>query len=83
MINKIKKFFHIENGYKFEMNDLRALLQIINVALIVFAGFEVGAVFGLTIATLGIIKDFATDRHINGIAMHLASIMLNVFILTL
>jgi hypothetical protein len=65
------------------MNDLRALLQIINVALIVFAGFEVGAIFGLTIATLGIIKDFATDRHINGIAMHLASIVLNIFILTL
>lgn len=77
----IKKFFGIETKYKFEMNDLRALLQLINVALIVFAGFQVGAIFGLCIATLGIIKDFTTDRHINGIAMHLASIILNVFIL--
>ncbi len=77
----IKKFFGIETKYTFEMNDLRALLQLINVALIVFAGFQVGAIFGLCIATLGIIKDFTTDRHINGIAMHLASIILNVFIL--
>ena len=80
-MNTIKKFFGIETKYKFEMNDLRALLQLINVALIVFAGFQVGAIFGLCIATLGIIKDFTTDRHINGIAMHLASIILNVFIL--
>ena len=77
----VKRFFKIEQKYKFEMNDLRALLQIINVALIVFVGFNVGAIFGLIIASLGLIKDFATDRHINGIAMHLAGICLNVFIL--
>jgi MFS superfamily sulfate permease-like transporter len=80
-MDKVKKFFGIETKYKFEMNDLRALLQLINVALIVFAGFQVGAIFGLCIATLGLIKDFTTDRHINGIAMHLAGVLLNLFIL--
>jgi MFS superfamily sulfate permease-like transporter len=77
----MKKFFKIEGRYKFEMNDLRALLQLTNVALIVFAGFNVGATFGLCVASLGLIKDFTTDRHINGIVMHLASIILNCFIL--
>lgn len=77
----VKRFFKIEQKYKFEMNDIRAILQLINVGLIVFVGFSVGAIFGLIIASLGLIKDFATDRHINGIAMHLASICLNVFIL--
>ena len=77
----VKKFFKIEHKYKFEMNDLRALLQIINVALIVFVDFNVGATFGLIIASLGLIKDFATDRHINSIVMHFAGICLNVFIL--
>lgn len=77
----VKRFFKIEQKYKFEMNDLRALLQIINVSLIVFVNFNVGAIFGLIIASLGLIKDFATDRHINGIIMHLAGICLNVFIL--
>lgn len=81
MKSAVKKFFKIETEYKFEMNDLRALLQLINVALIVFVGFNVGAIFGLSIAGLGLIKDLLTDRHINGIAMHLAGIILNVFIL--
>ena len=77
----MKKFFKIESKYRFEMNDLRALLQLINVALIVFAGFNVGATFGLCVASLGLIKDFTTDRHINGIVMHFASVILNCFIL--
>ena len=77
----VKRFFKIEHKYKFEMNDIRAILQLIHVGLIVFVGFNVGAIFGLVIASLGLIKDFATDRHINGIAMHLAGICLNVFIL--
>ena len=81
MRDAVKKFFKIEGQYKFEMNDLRALLQLINVALIVFAGFQVGALFGLCIAVLGLVKDLITDRHINGIAMHLAGMILNIFIL--
>lgn len=80
-MEKIKKFFKIESAYRFEMNDIRAALQLINVALIVFAGFDIGAVFGLCVAILGLVKDLATDRHINGIAMHGASILLNCFIL--
>jgi hypothetical protein len=39
--------------------------------------------FGLALAVFGLIKDFTTDRHINGIAMHLASAVLNVYFLTL
>jgi MFS superfamily sulfate permease-like transporter len=80
-MEKIKQFFRIEGQYKFEWNDLRAFLQIINVALIVFAGFNVGAIFGLCVAGLGLIKDLTSDRHINGITMHVASILLTCFIL--
>lgn len=77
----MKKFFRIETSYKFEMGDLRALLQLINVVLIIFMGFNIGAVFGLVVALLGIINDFLTTRRINGIVMHLLSVILNVFIL--
>ena len=77
----MKKFFKIETDYKFEWNDLRALLQIVNVMLIVFAGFNVGAVFGLIIGGLGLLKDLLVDRHINGIILHLAGIALNIYIL--
>lgn len=78
----MKEFFNIETAYKFEMNDLRAIIQIINVILIMIFGLSVSW-FGLAIATFGIIKDFATDRHINGIIMHFASMVLNIYFLKL
>lgn len=80
-MKKVKQFFRIQTDYKFEWNDLRAVLQLVNVALIVFCGFNVGAIFGLIIGGLGLIKDFAIDRHINGIVLHLAGVILNIFIL--
>ena len=80
-MEKIKKFFRIETEYKFEWNDLRALLMIINVALIVFWSFNSGAIFGLIVASLGLLKDLLIDRHLNGIVLHLASMILNVIIL--
>lgn len=82
-MEKVKKFFKVEKKYTFEWNDLRALLMLVNVGLIVFCGFNVGAIFGLVIASLGLIKDLLVDRHINGMVLHIASIILNVFILLL
>ena len=76
-MNKIKRFFNIETAYKFEMNDLRAAIQVINVGLIIVYGLSV-AWFGLALAVFGLIKDFTTDRHINSIVMHLAGAVLNI-----
>ncbi len=76
-MEKIKKFFNIETAYKFEMNDLRAAIQVINVGLIIAYGLSV-AWFGLALAVFGLIKDFTTDRHINSIVMHLAGAVLNI-----
>ena len=76
-MNKIKKFFNIETAYKFEMNDLRAVIQVINVGLIIAYGLSV-AWFGLALAVFGLIKDLTTDRHINSIVMHLAGAVLNI-----
>ena len=76
-MQKIKKFFNITTPYKFEMNDLRAVIQVINVALIIAYGLSV-AWFGLALAVFGLIKDLTTDRHINSIVMHLAGAVLNV-----
>lgn len=82
MVIAIKKFFNIETSYKFEMNDLRAFIQIVNVALIMMFGLSVSW-FGLALAVFGLIKDFTTDRHINSILMHIASGVLNIYFLTL
>lgn len=78
----IKNFFKIEEGYKFEWNDLRAFINTINVILIMIYGLSI-AWFGLTVAIIGIIKDLTTDRHINGLIMHLSNVVLNVFFLVL
>ena len=78
----IKNFFRIETAYQFEMNDLRAIIQIVNVTLIMIFGLSVSW-FGLALAIFGLIKDFTTDRHINSITMHLAGAVLNIYFLTL
>ena len=78
----IKKFFNIETRYQFEINDFRAIIQVINVALIIMFGLSVSW-FGLTLAIFGLIKDFMTDRHINSIVMHTAGMVLNIYFLSL
>lgn len=81
-MEKVKKFFGIETKYKFEMNDLRCIIQIINVVLIMIFGLSVSW-FGLAVAVCGLIKDFVTDRHINSILMHTATAVLNLYFLKL
>ena len=78
----MKEFFGIKGKYQFEWNDVRCLATLINVALIIIYGLSVAWV-GLGIAAVGLIKDFTSDRHINGILMHLASVVLNAYFLIL
>lgn len=81
-MEKIKQFFKIEQPYKFEWNDLRAVITVINVVLVMVFGLSI-AWFGLAVGILGLIKDLLVDRHINGLVMHLANIGLNIFFVCL
>lgn len=78
----MKEFFKIETTYRFEYNDLRALITVINVILIMIYGLSI-AWFGLAIALIGVVKDLKVDKHINGLVMHLASVALNIYFLIL
>lgn len=78
----MKKFFGIDSAYKFEWNDLRAFITVINTVLIMIYGLSI-AWFGLAIAIIGVVKDLTTDHRINGLIMHLASVALNVYFLCL
>ena len=80
MVTRLKEFFRIEGKYKFEWNDLRALMTTINVILIIRFGLSI-AWFGLAIAVVGIIKDLTVDRKINGLVMHISNAVLNIFFL--
>ena len=76
----MKRFFKIETPYKFEWNDLRAFITIINIILIMIYGLSI-AWFGLAVAAIGVIKDLLIDRRLNGLLMHLANVALNIFFL--
>lgn len=78
----MKKFFGIDRPYRFEWNDLRCFATVLNVVLIIIYGLSI-AWFGLGIAVVGIVKDLTTDHKINGLLMHLASVVLNIYFLVL
>ena len=76
----MKKFFRIEENYKFEWNDLRCFITVVNVILIMIYGLSISW-FGLAVALLGIVKDLTTDRKINGLLMHCSNAILNIYFL--
>lgn len=78
----MKEFFKITEPYKFEWNDLRCFITVINVILIMIYGLSI-AWFGLAVACVGVIKDLTTDRRINGLLMHLSNVALNIYFLIL
>ena len=76
----MKKFFRITDKYKFEWNDLRCVLMIINAILIIHFRLSI-AWLGLGIAIFGLLKDFFVDRHINGFVLHLSSAIIYIYLL--
>ena len=78
----IKNFFNIKTAYKFEWNDLRTLITVINVILIMKYGLSI-AWFGLAVAVLGIVRELTGNRHINCLVSYLATIALNVYFISL
>lgn len=79
----MRKFLNITEKFRFEENDLRALIQIINVALIMMFGLSISW-FGLSVAIIGLIKDVRNpNRHLNDFLMHGATAILNIYFLIL
>lgn len=78
----MKEFFGITESFRFEWNDLRAFIQVLNVILIMTFGLQVSW-FGLAIALFGVCKDMSQHRHINDIVMHLSGVALNMYFLIL
>lgn len=79
-MENVKRFFGITKPYKFEYNDLRCGITLVNVILIMIFGLSVSW-FGLAVALIGVIKDLKVDRRINGLLMHLSNVALNVYFL--
>lgn len=78
----MRNYFNLTAPYKFEYNDLRCLVTVINVILIMVYGLSI-AWFGLAVAVIGVVKDLAVDHRINGLIMHLANVALNIYFILL
>jgi hypothetical protein len=66
--------------YKFEWNDLRALITIINVIIVLGCGLSI-AWIALTIAALGLVNDFTTNKKINGFVIHSLNAIISIYLL--
>lgn len=73
---------------KFEWNDLRALITVVNVSLIIKFGLVVSW-FGLTLAVFGIFSDInkrrtdKTNFKWNSVVIHGMNMILNLYFLSL
>ena len=77
----MKEFFGIKGRYRFEYNDLRAFITVLNVILIMKFGL-IAAWFGLAVDLFDLGKDLLNNRRINGLMMNLSSIVLNLFFIS-
>ena len=78
----MKNFFNLNQKYKFEYNDVRAVITFVNVILIIHFGITI-CYLNLIIAVIGIVKDLTIDKKINGLLMHSANVILNLYLIIL
>lgn len=82
-MESVKKFFGITAPkYQFEWNDVRSIIQFANVICIMIFGLSVSW-FGLFYSLFGVVKDLTQHRHLNEMFMHISSVILNIYFLTL
>ena len=78
----MKRFFRIEENFRFEMMDIFTLITILNVTFILM-GFWWAPILGLVNCIGNIIYGMKCRVHINVYIMQIALIVLNVYFLTL
>lgn len=75
-----KKFFRINEAFRFEWSDLSACLILANVVLII-CGFWWAPVVGLVNCGLSLVLNCANRVHLNAHIINGAIIALNIFFL--
>ena len=67
-------------NYQFEWNDIRAILNFLNVILLIIFGRSF-AYISLLIAFIGLIKDATIDKKFNGVILHFSSILITLMLI--
>lgn len=82
-MTRVKEFFNIKGAYKFDYNDIRCALTVLNVVLILKFGLSV-AFIGLAIAIFGTVRDMVCEeRRINSTIQHAMMVILNLYFVSL
>ena len=80
-MKKLLAHFELTTPYKFELNDLRAILSVINLWSIVTRNETLIFICVLT-AVFGIVNDIIFNRRINGLVIHFSTLAINIMALT-
>lgn len=80
-MKKLLTHFELTTPYKFEINDVRALLSLLNLWSIVTKN-ETFIFVCILAAAFGVINDVAFNRRINGLIIHFSTLAVNVMALT-
>ena len=80
-MKKLLTHFELTTPYKFELNDLRAILSVINLWSIVARNETLIFICVLT-AVFGIVNDIIFNRRINGLVIHFSTLAINIMALT-
>lgn len=68
--------------YRFEINDLRALITVANVICVMAFGLTISWL-GLALAVFGLINDIFVAKRLNNALIHFSNIILNLYFLSL
>ena len=71
-----------QNKFKWELNDLRALMTIMNVIGVIVFGF-IACYLALSIAIIGLIRDIIEKKKINSYIIHISNCILNIYLMML
>lgn len=80
-MKKLLAHFELTTPYKFELNDLRAILSIINLWSILHHNTALIFVC-VIVAAIGILNDLYINRRLNGLIIHLCALIINITALT-
>lgn len=70
-MKKLLSHFELTTPYKFELNDLRAILSVINLWSILHHNTTLIFIC-VIVAVIGILNDLYINRRLNGLIIHLA-----------
>lgn len=80
-MKKLLAHFELTTPYKFELNDLRAILSVINLWSILHHN-TVLIFICVIVAVIGILNDLYINRRLNGLIIHLCALIINITALT-